>query len=167
MKQFAFLFIIFSFISCSNDDSGEEQSTTESDILEITYKGYYQVYFEEPYQTETYSNITVTPIIEQVSSTETINLLKIKAISDGDTKDYISFKVLTNTIGDNALYNDAFSFRSYGASYFPSNFNFEVLVNNDTEFKANFSGELEHWYQGALRYVHLDITSASISIVHE
>ena len=103
MKQFAFLFIIFPFISCSNDDSREEQSTTESDILEITYKGYYHVYFEEPYQTETYSNITVTPITEQVSSTETINLLKIKALSDGDTEDYISFKVLTNTIGDNAL----------------------------------------------------------------
>jgi len=72
MKQLAFLFIIFPFISCSNDDSGEEHSTTESDILEITYNGYYQGYFEEPYQTEAYSNITVTPITEQVSSTETL-----------------------------------------------------------------------------------------------
>jgi len=127
IKQFAFLFILFSFISCANDDSREEQSTTESNILKITYKDYYQVYFEELYQTETYSYITVTPITEQVSLIETINLLKIKAISDGDPEDYISFKELTNTIGDNALYKDVFSFRSYGATYSPSNFNFGVL----------------------------------------
>jgi hypothetical protein len=165
MKQFYYFFLFLFFISCSNDDPEEQQVITESNNLNITYRGYYQVFFDEPYQRETYNNITVTPITEQVSPTETINLLKIIAYSSNNTENRISFKVLTNTIGNDVLFDDDFSFRSYGATYFPSNLNFDVLINSDTKFKANFSGELEHWYEGELRYVYLDIRSASISIL--
>lgn len=163
-KRFYFLFFALFFISCSNNDSVEQEPIIENDNLEITYKGFYQVFFGEPYQNEIYNNITVTPITEQVSLTETIDLLRVNAYSSGATEDFISFKVLKNNIGSNVLYNDNFQFRSYGATYFPSNLNFEVLINNDTEFSANFSGELEHWYEGELRYVYLDISSASISV---
>ena len=165
MKKFCYIFFILFFISCSSDDSPEQEPIVESDNLEITYRGFYQVFFGEPYQHEIYNNIAVTPITEQISPTETIDLLKINAYSSGNTEDYITFKVLTNTIGTNVLYNDDFSFRSYGATYFPSDFNFNVLVNNDTEFSADFSGELEHWYEGEQRYVHLNISSASISFL--
>ena len=165
MRYFYYLFFILIFISCINDDEIEQESTVENDILEIRYKGYYQVFFGEPYQDDTYSNITVTIVTEEVSSTETIELLKVNAYSNGSTEDYISFKVLPNVIGNEVLYNDNFSFRSFGATYFPSDLNFNVLVNNNEEFNANFSGELEHWYEGEQRYVHLDISSASISFL--
>ncbi|AUC82915.1 hypothetical protein [Lacinutrix sp. Bg11-31] len=167
MRLFYYFFLILFFVSCSSNDSVvQKQSTTEGNNLKITYRGYYQVYFDEPYQSNTYKNITITPITEQISSTETINLLKVNAYSGNSTEDYISFKVLTNTIGNNVLFNNEFLFQSHGAAYFPSNFNLEVLKNNDIEFKANFSGELEHWYQGELRHVYLDVTSASIYILH-
>jgi hypothetical protein len=164
MKKFCYLFFILLFVSCSGDDTVKPEPIVELDNLKIGYKGYYQVFFDEPYVNEVYNDITVTPITEQTSPTETIDLLKVNAYSDGATQDYISFYIVKNTIGNNVLYNNRFTFRSFGATYLPSNLHFEVLVNNDTEFNANFSGELEHWYEGEMRYVYLDISSASISI---
>lgn len=160
------IILVLFFISCSSDDFIEHEETLENNKLEIRYRGYYQVFFDEPYVRDTYTNIVVTSITEQISSIETIDLYKINAFSDNDNQDYISFKVLKNSIGNNILYNDQFTFRSYGATYLPSNLNFNVLANNDEEFTANFSGELEHWYDGEQRYVYLDISSASITFKH-
>ncbi len=161
-----FIYIVLFFISCSSDDSTEREETLENNNLEIRYKGYYQVFFDQPYQRDTYTNLAITSITEQISSTETVDLYKISAYSDNDNQDYISFKVLKNSVGNNVLYNDQFTFRSYGATYLPSNLNFNVLVNNEEEFSASFSGELEHWYDGEQRYVYLDISSASITLEH-
>lgn len=166
MKTGLFCLILLFFTCSSSDDSTDKDTIVESDNINITYRGFYQVFFEEPYQQDIYTNITVTPIVDEISPTETINLLEINAYSSNETRDIIRFRVLTNSIGNNALYDHAFSFRSHGATYYSSNLNFEVLTNNDLEFSANFSGELDHWYEGEQRYVYLDISSGFISISH-
>ena len=158
--------VLLFLISCSrNDDEPiNNQQNIETDNLTIRYKGYYQEFFGESYQNDIYTNITVTPIEEQISPTETLSLLKISAFSSGKTEDIIIFYIYPNTTGKEALYNNSFSFRSHGATYHPSILNFEVLTNNDSEFSAEFFGKLEHWYEGELRYVYLNISYATIFI---
>ena len=166
MSKYFISLVLLLFISCSSSDDEPivKEQNIETDNLTIRYKGYYQEFFGEPYQNDIYTNISITPIEEQISPTETISLLKMNAYSSGDTEDIFIFRVFPNSIGMNALYPDKFSFRSHGATYHPSNLNFEVLTNNDSEFSAKFSGKLKHWYDGEKRYVYLDISSASIFI---
>lgn len=163
MKNGIYILLILFIISCSKEDNINNELILNNK-LEITYRGYYEEYFELPYQQEVYADIEIKNIREQTSSIEELNLLQIIAKSR-DTDKYISFKVLENSVGDDVLYNDKFRFiSSGGASYSPSKLYFQVLTNNDKEFVANFSGELKHWYEGEQKYVYLDIKNGSIVI---
>ncbi len=169
MKRSIFCLILIFLISCSNNELTEQETNVEANNLEISYSGYYQVVFGEPYQNDIYDNITISPITFQTSPTATIDLLKIHAssTSKGNKSDnFISFNVLANTIGNDALYDNHLSFKSHGATYYTSKLYFKVLTNNEIGFSAAFSGKLKHWYEGENRYVYLDISKASVSILY-
>jgi len=166
MKSIVFSFLILFFISCTEDKSIPNKPFSSDNKLVIRYQGYYERYFELPDKVEAYNDITINQIVEQVSPTEDIDLLQIVARST-DSDKYISFTVLSNSVGNDMLYNNEFAFRtSGGATYFPSNLNFEVLTNNSTEFAAEFSGELKHYNQYEDVYIYLDIRSASVEIMY-
>jgi hypothetical protein len=149
-------------MSCTGNDSLEEEPFAPINELTVKYKGYYEEFFELPIANSTFNNIKVTHIVEQVSATEHVDLLQIFANANNDNDNYIAFRVLKDQTGTNVLYNNSFSFKSHGAIYYQSNLKFEVLKNNGTEFSAQFSGELDHWYNGEKRYIYLNIFSGSI-----
>ncbi len=162
MKKIILLIGLLFFISCSNTDSNGIEPIAPSNKLVTSYKGYYEVNFNLPTATSTFDNIRVTPIVEQISPTEELNLLQIFANTNDDNNNYITFKVLAEGTGNNILYDDSFVFKSHGATYHPTNLDFVVHTNNESEFSAQFSGELDHWYEGEQRYVYLNIYSGSI-----
>ncbi|MBV1887905.1 MAG: hypothetical protein KUG51_01305 [Urechidicola sp.] len=162
MNKIIFLFGVLLIMSCSSNDSTVDETIEPINELVTSYKGYYEEYFDLPRVTSTFDNIRVTPIVEQISTTESVNLLQIFANANNDNDNYVTFKVFADGTGTNLLYNESFIFKSHGATYHQSNLNFEVLTNNGIEFSAQFSGELDHWYDGEQRYVYLTVYSGSI-----
>ncbi len=166
MKKIIYCILILIIGSCSEDDHFEEQSNN----IRIVYQGYYEVLKELRDTSIKLTDIMIYKVVEQVSDTEEIDLLQIIATSKTDDS-YITFKVLPNAVGYDALYKEAFEFRTPESHPYSTedidqtteDINFEVLVNDNTEFSATFSGTLNHYSYGLHRCIYLEIKSGSMN----
>jgi hypothetical protein len=161
MKIIIYSLLILFFASCSKDDSIDIDN--ESNKLEISY---YEEITKEYHKDKTFTIFKVSPIVEQISTNEEINLLHITASTTNDDS-IIIFIVYANKVGNNVLYNNVFTFRtSRGTPYNSVIMDFQVLANNDTEFIANFTGTLKHYNQWVPELIYINISSGSISLTY-
>ena len=159
MKIIIYSLLIIFFTSCLKGEFVDN----EPNKLEITY---YEEITEEQHTGKIFTIIDVRPFVKQVSLTEELNLLQITAKTTHDDS-FILFEVFANKVGNNALYNNVFDFRTaYGTPYNAAIIDLQVLTNNDTEFVANFSGTLKHYNQWVPEYIYINVSSGSIAFTY-
>lgn len=151
-------------ISCTVNQWEEDKEEVSDDEIIIVhdehFRGIERVVFKD---------VEVTTIIEQISATEEVEVLLINAFSGSETNQHLIFKVFPNSLGNNVLFNNFFVYKfDRGLTVIYTNPNdsvsLNVLTNNDSQFTATFSGELEHWNNGTQQLQLLDISSGTISI---
>lgn len=162
MKNFFIYFLIISSLSACWKYEYDNEIALPENRVKINYKGRYEEVNGLSFQDEVYSNISVSQIVEQVNNNEEIELIQYLAKA-GDTDNYILFKVYPDSTGPNALYNEYFSFRSQGATYYHCEyFHFDVLRNTENEFIAEFSGKLKHYNQYENYYFYMECRSGEV-----
>jgi hypothetical protein len=164
MKQFCSLFITLFFISCSSDNESSiiSEEEPETNVLEILYLGHWEVVDGVGYKKDFFYSIEIEPRTEQTSPTESAEVIYIKAINTVNG-DKIHIGVIKGATGTQALFNNAFNFRHLNAGYIQSDFTFNVLVNSETQFSAEFSGKLEHLYFPTQEMRYMEVSYGKIN----
>lgn len=152
MKKIIYCLVLISIFSCSADEMGEE----DGNIIEISYRGYYEVITNDYYKRITFPFVNVYKTTSENSETE-LDLYQIVGTASKDDR-YIVFAVYTDSVGNSGLYENEFDFRTpEGTPYNFSDIEFQVLTNNEEELEVSFTGKLKHYNQHDNEYIYLDI----------